>query len=43
MSNDENDSAEPAAPRTVPRDLPALKAPPRALRSKDLLSFYLPS
>lgn len=27
--------------REVPRDLPALKAPPRELKPKDLLSFYL--
>jgi len=27
--------------RSIPRDLPAVKAPPTSLKSKDLLSFYL--
>ena len=27
--------------RAIPRDLPAVKAPPSGLKSKDLLSFYL--
>lgn len=37
----EEDELEGGPKRPVPANLPALRAPPRGVRSKDLLSFYL--
>jgi len=37
----EEDENEDGPKRPVPASLPALRAPPRGMRSKDLLSFYL--
>lgn len=37
----EEEGQEDAPKRPVPRNLPGLRAPPRGMRSKDLLSFYL--